>query len=62
MKRNRKRGTDEEINFWQPASDMFSALLLILMLVILLLGLYLTSYPIIQILFNSQICTDCNHY
>ena len=45
MKKNRKRGTDEEINFWQPASDMFSALLLILMLVILLLGLYLVHIP-----------------
>lgn len=45
MRKHRKRGQDEEINFWQPASDMFSALLLILMLVILLLGLYLVHIP-----------------
>lgn len=45
MKKNRKHRPDEEINFWQPASDMFSALLLILMLVILLLGLYLVHIP-----------------
>ncbi len=45
MKKNRKRSPDEELNFWQPASDMFSALLLILMLVILLLGLYLVHIP-----------------
>ncbi len=44
MKKKQKR-TDEEFNFWQPASDMFSALLLILMLVILLLGLYLVQIP-----------------
>ncbi len=35
----------EELNFWQPASDMFSALLMILLLVILLLGLYLVQIP-----------------
>lgn len=43
MKRKLKK--DEELNFWQPASDMFSALLLIFMLVILLLGLYLVHIP-----------------
>ena len=36
---------NEEFNFWQPASDMFSALLLILMLVIILMGLYLVHVP-----------------
>ena len=41
----KKRNNNEELNFWQPASDMFSALLLILMLVILLLGLYLVHIP-----------------
>ena len=45
MRRKRLKGNEEEINFWQPASDMFSALLLILMLVILLLGLYLIQIP-----------------
>lgn len=44
MKKNRKQA-DEELNFWQPASDMFSALMLVLMLVILLLGLYLVHIP-----------------
>ena len=41
----KKRNHHEDLNFWQPASDMFSALLLILMLVILLLGLYLVHIP-----------------
>lgn len=46
MSRKRKRtANEEELNFWQPASDMFSALLLILMLIILLLGLYLVHIP-----------------
>ena len=44
MKRRHKKN-DDELNFWQPASDMFSALLLILMLVILLLGLYIVYIP-----------------
>ena len=43
--RKKNREKDEELNFWQPASDMFSALLLVLMLVILLLGLYLVHIP-----------------
>lgn len=42
---NRKQKHDEEFSFWQPASDMFSALLLILMLVIILLCLYLAQIP-----------------
>ena len=41
----KKKKNDEELNFWQPAADMFSALMLILMLVILLLGLYLVQIP-----------------
>lgn len=45
MSRKKKRGSEEEISFWQPASDMLSGLLLILMLVILLLGLYLVHIP-----------------
>lgn len=44
MQKNRKDKT-EDFSLWQPASDMFSALLLILMLVILLLGLYLVNIP-----------------
>lgn len=42
MKKRRKR-TNEELNFWQPATDMFSGLVLILLLVILLLSLYLSN-------------------
>ena len=46
MSRKKKRlNQDDELNFWQPATDLFSALLLILMLVILLLGLYLVHIP-----------------
>ena len=45
MKLRSKHHNEEGFNFWQPASDMFSALLLILMLVILLLGLYLVQIP-----------------
>ena len=45
MKQRNSRKNEGEFNFWQPASDMFSALLLILMLVILLLGLYLVQIP-----------------
>ncbi|MBR1606536.1 MAG: hypothetical protein IJ664_02415 [Clostridia bacterium] len=43
--RKKKQGNGEDFSFWQPASDMFSALLLILMLVILMLGLYLVHIP-----------------
>ena len=43
--KKKKQSSNDELNFWQPASDMFSALLLILMLVILLLGLYLVHIP-----------------
>lgn len=42
MKMKRKRSQDE-LNFWQPATDMFSGLVLILLLVILLLALYLVN-------------------
>ena len=42
MKLKRKR-SNEELNFWQPATDMFSGLVLILLLVILLLSLYLAN-------------------
>ncbi len=44
MKRKSKQ-KEEELNYWQPASDMFSALMLVLMLVILLLCLYLVRIP-----------------
>ena len=44
MKKKAKQ-TEGELNYWQPASDMFSALMLILMLVILLLCLYLVHIP-----------------
>ena len=40
-----KKQNDSEMNYWQPASDMFSALMLILMLIILLLCLYLVHIP-----------------
>lgn len=43
--KQKKYVNGEEFNFWQPASDMFSALLLILMLVIILMGLYLVHVP-----------------
>ena len=39
----RKKHREEDFNFWQPASDLFAALMLIMMLVILLLALYLVS-------------------
>lgn len=44
MKAKRKRQNDE-LNVWQPMTDMFSALVLILLLVILLLALYLVNIP-----------------
>ena len=44
MKR-KDRLNDDGLNFWQPASDMFSALMMILMLIILLLCLYLVHVP-----------------
>ncbi len=43
--RKKKRNNNEDLNFWQPASNMFSAMLLVLMLLILLLGLYLVHIP-----------------
>ncbi len=43
MKKRWKK--EENLDFWQPASDMFSALMLIFMLLILLLGLYLVYIP-----------------
>lgn len=45
MRKKRTTGSGEDLNFWQPASDMFSALLLIMVLVILLLGLYIVYIP-----------------
>lgn len=44
MKKPKKRN-DEDINFWQPTSDLMSGLVYILMLVIVLLGLYLMQIP-----------------
>ncbi len=41
----KKRQPDDELNFWQPAADMFSGLMLILLLIILLLALYLVNIP-----------------
>ncbi len=43
MKRWHRRHSHEELNIWQPATDMFSGLVLILLLVILLLSLYLVN-------------------
>ncbi|MDO4988896.1 MAG: hypothetical protein Q4E45_00155, partial [Eubacteriales bacterium] len=44
MKR-KHRLSDDGLNFWQPASDMCSAVMMILMLVLLLLCLYLVHIP-----------------
>lgn len=44
-KKRKQTDQNDELNFWQPATDMFSALMLILMLIILLLGLYLVHIP-----------------
>ena len=44
MKKRKQRKTDE-ISFWQPSSDMMTALILVLLLVILLLILYLMRIP-----------------
>ena len=41
--RKRRQDPDAEYNFWQPATDMMSALVFVLVLVIALLGLYLLS-------------------
>ncbi len=43
MKKMGKRSNGEDLNVWQPATDMFSGLVLILLLVILLLSLYLVN-------------------
>lgn len=43
MKKSRKHSPNEDLNVWQPATDMFSGLVLILLLVILLLSLYLVN-------------------
>ena len=45
MKLKKKQKHDEDLNFWQPTSDLMSALMYILMLVIVLLGLYLVQIP-----------------
>lgn len=42
MKRHRQE-PNEEYNFWQPATDMMSGLVFVLVLIIALLGLYLLS-------------------
>ena len=41
----KKLNNHEELNMWQPTSDMLSALLYIVMLIVLLLGLYLIQIP-----------------
>ena len=41
--RKRRQDPDAEYNFWQPATDMMSALVYVLLLIIALLGLYLLS-------------------
>ena len=41
--RKRRQDPDAEYNFWQPATDMMSALVFVLLLIIALLGLYLLS-------------------
>lgn len=41
--KKRGKGQDEEYNFWQPAADMMTALVFILILLVALLGLYLLN-------------------
>lgn len=41
--RKRRQDPDAEYNFWQPATDMMSALVFVLLLIIALLGLYLLN-------------------
>ena len=41
--RKRRQDPDAEYNFWQSATDMMSALVYVLLLIIALLGLYLLS-------------------
>ena len=41
--RKRRQDPDGEYNFWQPATDMMSGLVFVLILIIALLGLYLLS-------------------
>ena len=41
--RKRRQDPDAEYNIWQPATDMMSALVYVLLLIIALLGLYLLS-------------------
>ena len=45
MSRREKKHHSNEIDYWQPTSDMLISLLLILLLVILLLGLYILHIP-----------------
>lgn len=45
MNRFRKPGRDGEYNFWQPATDLMTGLVFILMLLVALLGLYLLYTP-----------------
>lgn len=41
--RKRKKNQDGEYNYWQPATDMMTGLVFVLMLIVALLGLYLLS-------------------
>ena len=41
--RKRRNEPENEYNFWQPATDMMSGLVFVLILIIALLGLYLLS-------------------
>ena len=41
--KKRRSEPENEYNFWQPATDMMSALVFVLVLIIALLGLYLLS-------------------
>lgn len=45
MSRFRKSKHDDEYNFWQPATDLMTGLVFILMLLVALLGLYLLYTP-----------------
>ena len=41
--RRRRKDQNGEYNYWQPATDMMTGLVFVLMLIVALLGLYLLS-------------------
>lgn len=53
-----KHRDNNEYNFWQPTSDMMTALLLIFLLIILLLGLFIVQIPEEEPHVGDQIKTE----